>query len=90
VNWFGAERQRFIGEMLAIYGFIRRVHIMRKFDVTHAVATGDIRGYIAAHPAQPIGYDKRRRAYIDINIIPDPKDLLIAIPLPGEPAEEHE
>jgi len=33
VNWFAQHWQEWILEMLGIYGFVSRIHVVRKFNI---------------------------------------------------------
>jgi len=61
--WFAEYRQAWIAEMLAIYGFINREHLQRKFDISVPQASNDLRVFMADHP-KAITYDLSRKAYV--------------------------
>jgi hypothetical protein len=63
VNWFEAHRQTWIGEMLEVYGFINREHLMRKFHISRPQASKDLQTFSRAH-AQTIRYDLSRKCYV--------------------------
>ena len=63
VNWFVRQRQSWIGEMLEIYGFIRRDHLRRKFGISIPQASADLRQYFREHPDR-MRYDLTRKAYV--------------------------
>lgn len=44
-NWFENQRVAFIAEMLHVYGFINREHLMRKFSISQPQASKDLREY---------------------------------------------
>lgn len=44
-NWFESQRIAFIAEMLHVYGFINREHLMRKFSISRPQASKDLRSY---------------------------------------------
>lgn len=46
MRWFEEERQRWIGEMIHIYGFVNREHVMRKFGVSTPQASKDINRFL--------------------------------------------
>lgn len=63
MTWFSDRRQDFIGEMLEIYGFINRAHLIRKSGISVPQASKDLSSHAAAHP-QSVHYDNRRKAYV--------------------------
>jgi hypothetical protein len=63
MNWFVAHRQAWIAEMLAIYGFINRGHLERKFGVSRPQASTDLQAFLKAHP-DGVRYDTSRKAYV--------------------------
>lgn len=42
-RWFESQRIAFIAEMLHIYGFINREHLMKKFGISRPQASKDLR-----------------------------------------------
>lgn len=44
-RWFENRRVAFIAEMLHIYGFINREHLMRKFDISRPQASKDLQSF---------------------------------------------
>jgi DeoR/GlpR family transcriptional regulator of sugar metabolism len=44
-RWFESQRIAFIAEMLHIYGFINREHLMRKFGISRPQASKDLSTY---------------------------------------------
>jgi len=63
VNWFTNRRQAWIAEMLAIYGFINREHLERKFGISRPQASADLQAFLKAHP-EIAHYDTSRKAYV--------------------------
>jgi len=49
--------------MLAIYGFINRAHICRKFGVSKPQAALDLREFQKANPGA-MTYDNRQKTYV--------------------------
>lgn len=49
--------------MLAIYGFINRAHIRRKFGVSTPQAALDLRAFQEANPGA-MTYDTQRKTYV--------------------------
>ena len=49
-NYFSEERLAWIREIIEIYGFINRAHIMKKFRVSVAQASCDLRKAAARAP----------------------------------------
>lgn len=44
-RWFESQRIAFIAEMLHVYGFINREHLMRKFGISCPQASKDLRSF---------------------------------------------
>lgn len=42
MSWFADARQAWIAEMLVVYGFINRDHLMRKFRISQPQASMDL------------------------------------------------
>ena len=61
--WFESQRQAWIAEMLAIYGFINRRHLQRKFGISEPQASIDLQKFSQAHPGA-IQYDTTQKCYI--------------------------
>ncbi|MCG7520876.1 hypothetical protein [Ruegeria sp. Ofav3-42] len=66
MNWYAEQRQNWIGEMLRIYGFINRSHIVEKFGCSPQSAGHDLTKFQAKH-SDWVRYDNRRKAYINTN-----------------------
>lgn len=45
-RWFESQRIAFIAEMLHIYGFINREHLIRKFGISVPQASKDLQSYM--------------------------------------------
>ncbi|MBN9568720.1 MAG: hypothetical protein J0H79_14060 [Alphaproteobacteria bacterium] len=61
-RWAKAQRQRWIAEMLAIYGFINREHLCRKFWISVPQASTDLREFQRRNPTA-ITYNASTRRY---------------------------
>lgn len=61
-RWYGNFRQLWIAEMLSIYGFINREHLMRKFGISTPQASLDLRTYQQNNPRQ-IEYNASAKRY---------------------------
>jgi hypothetical protein len=61
-RWFESQRIAFIAEMLHIYGFINREHLMRKFGISMPQASKDLQSYLQ-HSAGSVSYHLRRKRY---------------------------
>ncbi|MCX7363571.1 MAG: hypothetical protein NTV97_17205 [Alphaproteobacteria bacterium] len=61
-RYFARMRREWIGEMLRIYGFINRSHIIRKFEVSTPQASCDLRDFMAKNPGA-VAYDHAARCY---------------------------
>ena len=62
MTWFAEQRQRWISEMLEVYGFINRQHMQRKFRVSEAQAANDFRAFLEANP-DAMHYDASEKTY---------------------------
>ena len=65
-NWFARARAEWIAEMLAIYGYINREHLVRKFGISVPQASLDLRRFADAHPHE-IAYDPVVKRYVAMN-----------------------
>jgi hypothetical protein len=61
-RWFVRHRQAWIAEMLHIYGFINRLHLMRKFEVSTPQASYDLQQFMREHPGQ-MAYNQSTKRY---------------------------
>lgn len=61
-NWFVEQRLAWIKEIAEIFGFIQREHIMRKFGVSTAQASLDIRKVLKRWP-ELMEYNKSTKQY---------------------------
>lgn len=66
MNWYGEQRQAWIKEMLRIYGFINRSHIVEKFGCSAQLAGNDLTAFQEVN-ADWVRYDNRRKAYINLS-----------------------
>ena len=64
MNWFVEQRRAWIVEMLRIYGFINRHHVVAKFRCSPQSAGHDLTAVQAAN-AEWVQYEPRRRAYVN-------------------------
>lgn len=62
MRWFEQQRQEWIAEMLDIYGFINRSHLIQKFGVSQAQAAIDFRTFQKVNPMVMV-YDKSAKHY---------------------------
>lgn len=44
-RWFESQRIAWIAEMLHVYGFINRDHLIRKFGISRPQASKDLRSF---------------------------------------------
>jgi hypothetical protein len=65
MGWCDDQRQAWIAEMLAIYGFINRVHLHRKFRISTPQASQDLARFARTHPGV-MRYDLMRRQYVAV------------------------
>lgn len=61
-KWFENRRVAWIAEMLHVYGFINREHLMRKFDISKPQASADLRAY-ERHSSGGMRYNPSRKRY---------------------------
>lgn len=59
-DWFKRHRVEWIAEMVEIYGFINREHIMKKFGVSEPQASVDLR---EARSQQLVEYNVTTKRY---------------------------
>jgi DeoR/GlpR family transcriptional regulator of sugar metabolism len=62
-SWFADQRQDWIAEMLHVYGFINRDHLMRKFGISRPQASIDLTAFQRTHP-HTMRYDPTRKCYV--------------------------
>ena len=62
-SWFADQRQLWIAEMLQVYGFINRDHLMRKFQISQPQASMDLQQFLRAYPRR-MQYDLSRKCYV--------------------------
>lgn len=65
MRWFEQHRQDWIAEMISIFGFINREHLVRKFGLSMLRASHDLRVFMAQHPDR-IEYDKSAKRYVAV------------------------
>lgn len=61
-NWFENQRVAFIAEMLHVYGFINREHLMRKFSISQPQASKDLRVF-QQRSAGAVSYNLSAKRY---------------------------
>jgi hypothetical protein len=64
-SWADDYRQNWIAETLRVFGFINRVHLMRKFDISTPQAANDFARFMRERPGA-MTYDKSRKCYIGV------------------------
>ena len=62
-RWFENRRIAFIAEMLHIYGFINREHLMRKFDISQPQASKDLQAF-QRNSSGSMFYDPSMKRYV--------------------------
>jgi hypothetical protein len=62
-QWFADQRQAWIADMLAVYGFINRDHLMRKFGISTPQASHDLQRFMREHPTV-MRYDLTQKCYV--------------------------
>lgn len=61
-RWFESQRMAFIADMLHIYGFINREHVMRKFGISRPQASKDLQAF-QRHSAGGMRYNLSAKRY---------------------------
>ncbi len=61
-TWFKQQRVEWVIEIVQIYGFINRSHIIRKFGISSAQAVNDIRSVQEMRP-DLMAYNPRSKRY---------------------------
>ena len=62
-RWFENYRMEWIAEMLNIFGFVNREHLMRKFGISIPQASKDLNSFRRLHP-DLIAYDLSLKRYV--------------------------
>lgn len=62
-RWFHRHRMEWIAEMLLVYGFINRSHLMRKFGISIVQSSKDLNDFKKLHPDE-IAYDLHGKQYV--------------------------
>lgn len=62
-RWYRNYRMEWIGEMLRVYEFINREHIMRKFGISTPQASKDLNQFVKNNPGA-MNYDVSLKRYI--------------------------
>lgn len=65
MTWAEEQRQLWIAEVLHIFGYLNREHLMRKFRISRVQASLDLRAYVQLHPKQ-VAYDTSKKCYIAV------------------------
>lgn len=71
-RWFESQRIAFIAEMLHIYGFINREHLMRKFGISQPQASKDLQSF-QRHSAGSMRYNLSTKRYETTNGLSVPR-----------------
>jgi DeoR/GlpR family transcriptional regulator of sugar metabolism len=62
-RWYKNHRLEWIAEMLRIYGFINREHVMRKFGISTPQASKDLNDFQKKNP-NAVSYDLSVKKFI--------------------------
>ena len=62
-RWFKRHRMDWISETLRVFGFINRGHLMRKFDISQAQASVDLRDFQKLYP-DAMKYDGAKKKFL--------------------------
>lgn len=63
MRWFARHRQDWIAETLKVFGFINREHLEKKFGVSTAQASHDLKAFQKSNP-DAVRYDASAKMYI--------------------------
>lgn len=66
MKWFETYRMDWIFEMVQIYKFINREHLVKKFKISNIQASIDLRTYQKLHP-NTIFYNVNSKRYEKLN-----------------------
>ena len=69
MNWYVRQRRAWIEEMLFIFGFVNRRHVMGKFGCSAQTASKDLTEVSKKNRAW-VAYDPRVKAYINTGFPP--------------------
>lgn len=65
MRYFERHRMEWIAEILSVFGYINRLHLMRKFGISAPQAASDFQKFQKFRPGI-MEYDKRTKRYIAI------------------------
>lgn len=65
MKWFEQARQDWIAETLDVFGFINRVHLMRKFGISEPQASKDLNQFKRDNPDE-MTYDLATKRYVKV------------------------
>lgn len=65
MNWCARHRQEWIAETLRVFLYINREHLMRKFSISEARASADMRRYARDNPTT-VRYDMSAKRYVQL------------------------
>jgi hypothetical protein len=71
LTWAQEQRLNWIREMIHVYGYVNREHIMRKFRVSIPQASSDLSLFNRQYPGE-IEYSARGKSYVDAGGKPCP------------------
>ena len=63
MNWFENTRLEWIAEILNVFGYINREHLMRKFGISKPQASKDLNTFARLNP-KSIRYDLSSKRYV--------------------------
>jgi hypothetical protein len=81
--WCEQQRQVWIADMLTVYGFINREHLMRKFLISMPQASKDLNVFLRLYP-DLMYYDPSRKCYVAVT--DDERRMVEAAATPGSAA----
>lgn len=65
-RWYKNHRMEWIAEMLRVYGFINREHVMRKFGLSTPQASKDLNDFQKKYPGV-VTYDLHLKKFVSKN-----------------------
>jgi hypothetical protein len=76
-DWFRQRRMCFINDAIIIYGYINRIHLMRKFRLSKQAAARDLSAFAKSNP-QLVRYDGHFKCYVNAEITAETVNHFIA------------
>lgn len=64
-KWYHQHRMDWIAESVRVFGYINRVHLMRKYGISRPQASKDINTFMRLRP-MTIAYDLSTKRYVPL------------------------